>query len=365
VLRLIVFGCLAGLVSCGGLPRISIETAAEEYVRLGREASRSDHTVVQALGSLNARVQSLDEHEGRRAFLLAQLAAMERRARFLAGQRVTIRAEAAALGLEVPVFDARRAAQLRAELDTALPGSTPLAGRLAAYHQQHAIPRATLDSTASRLVAECRARMTMFPETHDAGIELRYVLDRAWPAFATFKPDGQTLVELRRDVAWNTDNLRAVLCHETYPGHHVQHLIWAELRDTRGWVEFAVNPPFTPHAILAERAAVSATELLWPRADRPAVQRALSDLGPLAAATAVDIVDGRLERPAGLSRLRDELLMPNADEFIAFVEQQRSMSLAYVTPAPGIRDWQSYVDLLRSPGRLAAGASTAGDYSSP
>ena len=363
--RLIVSGCLAALVACAGSPQISIETAAEEYVRLAREATRSDDEFVQALGALGARVQRLDDEDGRRAFLLAQLAALERRARFVAGSRTTIRAEAAALGLQVPVFDAARAAQLRGDLDTALPGAGPLAGRLAAHHRQHTITRASLDSTATRLIGECRARMPPMPDVHDTGVNLRYVVDQTWPAFATYKGNRRTLVHVRRDVAWNMDDLRVVLCHETYPGHHVQHLVWAELHDTRGWVEFTVTPPFTPLAVMAERSAVAVTDLLWPRGDRPAVQRALSDLGPLAAATAVDIVDGQLDRAAGLARLRDELLMPNADEFIEFVEQQRSMSLAYVTPAPEIRDWQSYMDLLRSPARLVEGASTAGRERSP
>lgn len=361
----IVFGCLAAWLSCGGVPRISIETAAAEYVGLAREAGRSDQAFVQALASLNARVQRLEEQDGRRAFLLAQLAALERRARFLAGERVRIRAEAAAVGLHVPMFDAARAAQLRAQLDTALPGSGPVAGRLVSYHREHRIPRASLDSKANQLVADCRGRTPPIGEVRDAGVELRYVLDQPWPAFATYKGDRRTLVEVRRDVAWNTDDLRAVLCHETYPGHHVQHLTWAELHDTRGWAEFTVIPPFTPHAVIAERSAVTATDLLWPRGDRSLVQRALSDLAPLAAATAVDIVDRTLDRAKGIARLRDELLMPNAEEFIAFVEQHRSMSLAYVTPSPEIRDWQSYMELLRSPSRLVAGASTAGRHRSP
>jgi hypothetical protein len=365
LLRLIVSGCLAALAACAGSPHLSIAEVAAEYVRLARETSRSDEGYVRALRDLSARVQGLEEDRGRRAFLLAQLAALERRARVIAGHRVTIRAEAAALGLQAPVFDADRAAQLRAELGAALPGAGPVAGRLASYHRQHSIPRANLDSTATRLVSECRARMPSSGEDDGGSIELRYVADRAWPAFATYKGHRRTEVEIRRDVAWTMDDLRVVLCHETYPGHHLQHLVWAELHDRHGWVEFAVTPPFTPLAIMAERSAVTATDLLWPAADRPAIQRVLSDLAPLAAATAVDIVDGQLDRPAGLARLRDELLMPNASEFITFVEQQRSMSLAYVMPAPGIRDWQSYMNLLRSPDRLVEGASTASHYTSP
>jgi hypothetical protein len=182
------------------------------------------------------------------------------------------------------------------------------------------------------------------------------VIDTPWPAFASDAGGGRTLVEIRRDVAWRQEELRLVLCHETYPGHHVQHLVWRDLANRRGWVEFTVTPMFTPHAVMAERAAVTATSLAWPVATRPAVTRLLDTLAPLAAATAIDIVDGTLDRQAGIARLRDDLLMPNAPDFIAFVERYRSMALAYVTPLDDVHDWQSYVAFLRSPDRLVAGA---------
>ncbi len=341
-------------------PPASLDATAAEYVQLARQHTRSDDEYRRVLNALHDRVEALGEDQGRRAFLLAQLAGLERRARFLAGERLTIRQDALALGLPVPTFEPARAAALRAELEGALPGRDSLAARLASERRHHVVPRVQLDALAHQFVAECLARMPALPDVRDAGVELRYVLDQQWPAFASYRGDRRTLVEVRRDVGWAQDDLRLVLCHETYPGHHVQHLIWAELHEARGWVEFTVMPPFTPHAIMAERAAVTATDLLWPRGERPAVSRVLSDLAPLAAATAVDIVDGRIDRPVGLARLRDELLMPNADDFIAFVAEHRSMSLAYVTPAPHIRDWQSYVTLLRSPARLVERASSAG-----
>jgi hypothetical protein len=348
--------CLATLGACSVAPAPSLDTAASEYVRLAGAGDRSDSEFLEALTAARDGVAALEEHDGRRAFLLAQLAALERRARMLGGQAITIREEAAALGLPVPAYDAARAAGLREQLDKALAGPGALVARLAAHRQRHVVPRARLDRTAMQLVAECRAHTPAPGEIRDAGIELRYVLGQPWPAFTTYRGAGLSLVEIRRDVAWNEDDLRAVLCHETYPGHHVQHLVWDQLRETRGWVEFTVMPAFTPHALMAERAAVAATDLLWPRSDRPVVDRALGELAPLAAATAVEIVDGAIERTTGMARLRDDLLMPNADEFIAFVEQYRSMTLAYVTPAVGVHDWQSYLALLRTPERLVGGA---------
>jgi hypothetical protein len=95
------------------------------------------------------------------------------------------------------------------------------------------------------------------------------------------------------------------------------------------------------------------------------VQQVLADFAPLATATAVDIVDGAVEREPGLARLRDDLVMPNAEAFVAFVEEYRSMTLAYVTPAAEITDWQSYLELLRSPARLVAGERRHGGPHGP
>lgn len=326
-------------------------------VKRVRDAGRAEalpHTTSRNVSGSRTAVRDEDE---RRAFLVAQLGALERRARFLAGSRTSIRDEAAALGLRVPTYDAARAAAFRSELDRALPGDEPLAARLLAHRRAHAVSRAALDRVATDAVDSCRALTPALDAPADHGVELRYVIERPWPAFTSYRGDGRSLVEMRRDAAWLRDDLFAVLCHETYPGHHTQHLVWDDLRRSRGWAEFAVAPPFTPHGVMAERAAIAAVSLLVPRTSRPAVSRILDDMAPLAAATAVAAVDGEMLRSAAIARLRDELMMPDAEGFLAFVEQQRSMALAYVSPAPGVHDWRTYLALLRSPEALVAGAA--------
>ncbi|MGH9346035.1 MAG: hypothetical protein ACRD26_02105 [Vicinamibacterales bacterium] len=342
--------------SCGPRAADSIDAAAEEYVALARGVERRDQRLTGRIAAAHDRVSRLEARDGRRAFLLAQLRALERRARFLSGARTSIREEAGALGLSPPPYDGSRAAALRAELDAVLPGQGLLVDRLAQHRQASALPRARLDAVSNRLVDECRARTPVPDDLLDAGVELRYVIDRPWPAFTSYRDDGRSTVEIRRDAAWFEADLRRVLCHETYPGHHLQNLVWDDLRDRRGWVELAVTPAFTPHGAMAERLAVAATDLAVPRAERPAVSRILDDLAPLALALAIATADGEIARDAGLRRLRDEVLMPDAGGFLAFVEENRSMAVAYVTPVPGVRDWQTYLALLRSPERLVGGA---------
>lgn len=355
---LIVFSCLAFAAACRGAPpSVSLDSAAGEYVRLARALERNDPMPVAAIAAARDRVAGLQERDGRRGFLLAQLHALERRARFLAGEAASIRDEAQSLGLSLPAYDADRVATLRAELESALPGRAPLGERLAAHRRSAAIPRSQLEAVSRRLIDDCRGRVPAPNDLSDAGLELRYVVDTPWPAYTSYDDGGRSTVAIRRDVSWSEDTLLRVLCHETYPGHHLQNLIWDDLRDKRRWQEFSVTPAFTPHAVMAERSAIAATALVVPRAMLSVVSRILDDLSPYALATAVEIADGRIDRAAGLARLRDELLMPDANGFLAFVERYRSMAVAYTMPAPDIRHWDGYFALLRSPQRLVAGVA--------
>jgi hypothetical protein len=352
----IVFGCLAALAACGTPARPSLDTPAAEYVRLARLGDRLGAAHLAEIERARLAVAAVDEHETRRAFLLAQLAALARRARFLAGETVSIRDEAAALGMPLPEYDATRAHALRGELERALPGPGPLASRLAAHHRAKAVPRARLDDSANRAVADCRARTPVPSDLHDAGVNLRYVVDQPWPAFTHYEGGSRSRVDLRRDVMWRDNELASVLCHETYPGHHLQNLLWQQLASRWGWVELTVTPMFTGHAVMAERAAVAAVNLALPPASREPVSRILDRFAPLALATAIAAVDGHLEHAAAIDRLHDELLMPDAAGFLAFVGQYRSMAVAYVTPADDIRDWSRYFAVLRSHELLAAGS---------
>ena len=354
----IVFGCLAiAAAACGRGP--SLDGLAADYVRLARMDGMHDARYIEALERTRAQLASSDERDGRRAFLLAQVSALARRARYLAGERASIEDEAAALGMRLPSYDEGRAAALRGELDAALPGRGGLNDRLSAHRRANAVPRSGLDQAARVAVEQCRSRTPLPAGIHDEGLELRYVIDRPWPAFTTRKTNAASVVEVRRDVAWLADDLLMVVCHETYPGHHLQNLVWEERRVKQGWVEFSVTPMFTPLAVMAERAANAATALVVPREQRSAVSRALEDLAPLALATAVEIADGRLDRAAGLRRLRDDLVMPDPESFLRFVEEYRAMAVAYVAPLSEVGEWRDYFELLRSPERLAGSSGDA------
>jgi hypothetical protein len=324
-----------------GSERPSLERVRENARALRAELSRFD----------------LDEiEEPRRAFIDAQLAAMERRMRLLRGEHTSIHEEAAAFGLPVPIYDKERVDDLRKQLDAALPGDSPLAERLARDRASHAIGRAHLQAAAERAAGQCRARTEKLGHTPRGRIDFRFVIDRPWAAVSLYDGDEASTVEIRRDAMFSEAQLLALVCHESWPGHHVQHLVWSDLARRRGWIELEVTPAFSPHGILAERAAVSATALAVPRAERPTIDRILDDLAYAALAVAIAHADGELSKTDAVERLRTTLLMPDPEAFLAFVARYRALAIAYVTPVPGVTDWQSYERLLTSPEAIVAGA---------
>jgi hypothetical protein len=351
----LVTSCLAVIaviaIACQSRTGSSLDSIAAEYVELARASDRADSGLLERIGAARRGLVSRAGEDARRTFLDAQLEALEHRARFVAGERISIREESRRLDLFVPSYDGARAAALRSELDAALPGTGSLSERLARHKRETAIPRSRLDAEVQEAVASCRTRTPVPRDVPDRGVDVRYVIERPWPAFTTYSGDQKSLVELRRDSLWTRDDLEALVCHETYPGHHVQNLVWASLRDR---LELTVQPMFTPHGVMAERSAVAATALSVPRDSRPAVARILDDFAPLALATAIATLDGEMPRDDAMARLRGDLLMPDAESFLEFVERYRSMAAAYVTPLPGVRDWPSYFALLRSPDTWAA-----------
>jgi hypothetical protein len=332
---------LDGKEPATGSARPSLELVLENARGLRAELSRLD----------------IDEiEEPRRTFIDAQLAAVDRRVRLLRGQHTSIHEEAADFGLPIPMYDKARVDDVRRQLDAALPGDGPLVERLARDRTARAIGRARLQAAAEHAAAQCRARTERLGHPARGRIDFRFVIDRPWAGVSLYQGDESSIVEIRRDAMFSEPQLLALVCHESWPGHHVQHLIWNDLARRRGWIELEVIPAFSPHGIMAERAAVSAAALVVPRAEAPAVDRILDELAYSALAVAIAHSDGELNKTDAVERLRTALLMPDPESFLTFVARYRALAIAYVTPAPAIRDLQSYHELLVSPEAIVAGA---------
>jgi hypothetical protein len=189
----------------------------------------------------------------RERFLAAQLRAIEWRARRLAGQSVSLPCEVSRC-LDVALVpgepDVYRAAHR--ELAALLPGSAPLAARMAVHRRRDAVPPDRLDAAVRALAAALRERTVgRYRLPPDEVVEHRVVADAPWRALQTYCGAHRSVVQVNTGARPVAGGLARLVAHETYPGHHVECLR-AEGAAARGRVELTVTVLGTPQTVLSE-----------------------------------------------------------------------------------------------------------------
>jgi hypothetical protein len=189
----------------------------------------------------------------RERFLAAQLLAIEWRARRLAGQPVSLRCEVRRC-LEVALVpgepDVYRAAHR--QLAALLPGSAPLAARMAAHRRREVVPPDRLGAAVRALTAALRERTVVrFGLPPDEMVEHRVVADAPWRALQTYRGAHRSVVQVNAGARPVAGGLVRLVAHETYPGHHVECLR-AEGAAVGGRAELTVTVLGTPQTVVSE-----------------------------------------------------------------------------------------------------------------
>jgi hypothetical protein len=149
-------------------------------------------------------------------------------------------------------------------LDELLPGEGPLTEQYEQWRVPQFVPQERIAAAANALVGELRAwTERAFGLPAGEAVELEPVTDEPWLAFNYY------LGELRSRIAVNVElpitgpELVDLLAHETYPGHHIEH-VWKEqllVRD-RGLLEEAILLVPTPQAVVSEGLAESCLDFI-------------------------------------------------------------------------------------------------------
>ncbi len=228
------------------------------FAAAGREpaAPRSPAALVREAGRL------LDGLPGglpsdRAVFLAGQVRALEATARRVAGQRLGFVDEARS------TFDLRvgwgapsdyRAAHR--ELDALLPGSAPLAERLAAYRERERVPPGRL-GVATRALSDALRELTTARIGLPAGEAVRYqfVRDAPWGALHHYAGGFRSAVSINVGGGVAPAQLARLVAHEVYPGHHTERCRKEAGLVARGWVEHSAVVTGSPQSAIAEGAA--------------------------------------------------------------------------------------------------------------
>ncbi|MCP4148234.1 MAG: hypothetical protein GY757_10840 [bacterium] len=332
---------------------------------------------------------SLDQH--RLKTLLRLLQALQARARFVSGEKMTFDQESMALYDAVsPTLPDDYYDKILKQLDALLPGKEPLGKRVTDFNKQFIIPPDKVETVFKAAIVEGRKRTKEhFQLAKNESFDLEFVTDKPWGAYNWYKGNSKSLIQVNMDVPIFIDRAIDLACHEGYPGHHVYYcLIEKKFYKENGWIEFSIYPLYSPESLIAEGTANFGIEVAFPGNERIAFEK--EKLFPLAGLNADKVelyykvralmsklsfagndpcrlfVDGKVSKEQTIQRLLKYRLRTRAREekYISFVQRYRSyiinynlgykMVKEYIEKRGGTADkpqkrWDEFVKLLSSP----------------
>lgn len=204
-------------------------------------------------------------------------------------------------------------------------------------------------------IDECRRRtVEQIALPSEERFTLEFVTGKSWSGYNYYQGGYRSLIQINTDLPVRIERAVDLGCHEGYPGHHAYNLLLErDLARERGWVEFTVNPLYSPQSIISEGSANYGIELafsqperlsftrdtLMPLAGLPAAEteRYLQLLGELSALSGArmtigrDYLDGRItkEQAIQLTQRYELMTRPRAEQRMAFNDQYRSYIINY------------------------------------
>jgi hypothetical protein len=250
--------------------------------RKSLEQIRSDATTV--LAQVDKARPGDEPSKLRKAYQSHQLGALIARVGILSGNKMSFDDESKALYDAVaPRHDDAYFAAVIADLEKELPsGSGTLVDRYQAFRKDFIIPRDKLDAVFRKAIEVARERtLAHLSLPAEESFAVEYVNDKPWSGYNWYQGNYRSLIQVNTDLPIYIDRALDLAGHEGYPGHHVYNVLLEKnlVRD-RGWVEFSVYPLYSPQSLIAEGSANYGVDVLFPKPERVAWEKA--HLFPLA-----------------------------------------------------------------------------------
>ncbi|MEL6369397.1 MAG: hypothetical protein AAFY84_08705 [Pseudomonadota bacterium] len=283
-----------------GVIEVSVDTIAEDFVRLALAVGEYDKDYVDAyhgptgwrddvranlptLEDLNAKATALlssiepkAQDDPRARMLSRQLTAALTRIRMAQGETFSFDEETSRLyDVVAPAYDIKEFDVILENIDAIVPGDGPLHERVDGFRKSLAIPVDKLEAVFAEAMAECRrrtiARYTL-PEGERFTTEL--VSDKPWSGYNWYQGDYESKIEVNTDFPVIIDRAVDLGCHEGYPGHHTWNIFMEQdfLRD-KGWIEYSVFALFSPPALIGEGTANYGIEMAFPGDEKTIFER--------------------------------------------------------------------------------------------
>jgi len=283
---------------------------ADLKAQVDMEQGRSPARLRQDAADLRERLAGEVPDADRRAWLEAQLIALETQAAALAGDPLPYLDHVTRCFAYRPMrrpdaeFD-----DAAATIDALLPGDAALTDRLEAWDRRFEIGTDRLPSVLDWLVARFRARAaTTFglPDGEDLRVSL--VRDEPWSGYNWFDGGRQSRVDINLDLPRRAAELVHTVAHETYPGHHLEHA-WkeADLVDGQGRLESSILLINTPECLISEGLADLGRQFAVPSDEHVGLLVELYDRAGLAIAADPVAARSAAERTIAIGEHRNTL----------------------------------------------------------
>ncbi|MCU1353886.1 MAG: hypothetical protein JWM05_3095, partial [Acidimicrobiales bacterium] len=239
------------------------------------------------VGDVRALVADLDAGDGdlspvRRAWLRGQATGLHTVARKLDGAAIGYRDEVeSCYGVRPERVPEDVFSQAHHRLDEALPGSGPIAERLIAWRESHAVPVESLEPAIRSLADDFRERTDrQFGLPEGEHVEFLFETDKPWSGFNYYEGGLRSRVAINVDLPVLSTSLGHLVAHEAYPGHHTEHTRKeVGLVRRRGQLEESIFLVGTPQCLLAEGLADLGLEVLLGERPEPELAAHLAPLG--------------------------------------------------------------------------------------
>ncbi len=211
--------------------------------------------LVTAATELRDRIDAEVEDHLRRDWLRVQLIALEAHARTLAGEPQPYLEHVGRCFDALPVR--RDEAVFRAagdELDALLPGPGSLADRLAAWDATTIVPVDRLAGVLDWLIGLVRERsVALFGSPVGDALQVALVTGQPWSGYNWYDGGLRSRFDINTDLPVRAGDLIGLVAHETYPGHHLEHIWHEALRvDERAELEASVLLINAPECLISE-----------------------------------------------------------------------------------------------------------------
>ncbi|MEM9315716.1 MAG: hypothetical protein AAGA95_13910, partial [Pseudomonadota bacterium] len=255
-------------------------------------------------------------------------------------------------GARLHVLDRRGEPAALTSIDAALAGRGSVRARMAALRRRLVVPAEERQEVFQTAMEECRRRTLVHWDLGaEEGVDLLWTRD-VEAAWHRFDGSGRSTLQVNPLAIATIDQALEIACHETYPGHHAQFVLFeAEAGDVGLALEDQLVLLRSPASAFREAAAMNAVSLAFSAEDRllferdvlfplagldPADAELLQQLRPHLAqlALAVPVIiqeheDRELSDAEAINRLQSEALVASPRALFAFAHDVGALLAGY------------------------------------